>query len=346
MKTGKSLVLAAVLAALGGSALAQSPPPAAPAAPPPPAAPEVEQQLEAARQRLQAAAREVAELSSQVGDDVGRRMIFVNAAGAGAPPRAMLGVQLGGKAEGGGANVAEVSPGGAAAEAGVQAGDVIVLIDGKDLAKQDDPARVVVERMREVEPGSKVKLRVLRAGKARDLEVTARRPPVMNFRMARPGVEGSPEVRIERRILRRDMDGREIEIEMDGPPPPMGPMHEMMQGMGGRGLGGLELATLTPRLGSYFGAKGGVLVVRAGSPALKLEDGDVIQSVDGREPASAAHATRILRSYRPGEKLSVKVLRDRKSQTLEVTLPAREPGERRPPGAGPGPRGRDGHDGH
>jgi predicted metalloprotease with PDZ domain len=344
MKTGKPLVLAAVLAVMGGTALAQGTPPAAP---PPPAAPEVEQRLEAARQRLQAAAREVAELSSQVGDNVGQRMIFVNASGAGGPPRAMLGVQLGGKAEGGGANVAEVSPGGAAAEAGVQAGDVIVLIDGKDLAKSDDPARVVVERMREVEPGSKVKLRVLRAGKPRDLEVTARRPPVMNFRLARPGVEGSPELRVERRIVRQGPDGREIEIEMEGGPEPMGPLHAMMmQGMGGRGLGGLELATLTPRLGSYFGAKGGVLVVRAGSPALKLEDGDVIQSVDGREPASAAHATRILRSYRPGEKLSVKVLRDRKPQTLEVTLPAQEPGERRPPGAAPGGRGREGHDGH
>src|SRR2546430_13415861 len=41
----------------------------------------------------------------------------------------------------------------------------------------------------------------------------------------------------------------------------------------------LELATLTPRLGSYFGSEKGVLVVRAPADgALKLEDGDVIRS--------------------------------------------------------------------
>jgi S1-C subfamily serine protease len=47
----------------------------------------------------------------------------------------------------------------------------------------------------------------------------------------------------------------------------------------------------------------------------------VIVAIDGREPSSAAHATRILRSYQRGEKLSLKVLREKKSATLEVTLP-------------------------
>jgi S1-C subfamily serine protease len=93
---------------------------------------------------------------------------------------------------------------------------------------------------------------------------------------------------------------------------------------GGMGLRfhGIEFATLSERLGGYFGVKSGVLVVRAGNnPAFKLQDGDVILAIDGREPNSAQHAGRILRSYQPGEKLIIRVQRDRKAQNLEVTAP-------------------------
>ena len=46
--------------------------------------------------------------------------------------------------------------------------------------------------------------------------------------------------------------------------------------------------------------------------AFKLEDGDVIQTIDGRKPEDGAHAMRILRSYKSGEKLNLTVLRQRK----------------------------------
>lgn len=89
----------------------------------------------------------------------------------------------------------------------------------------------------------------------------------------------------------------------------------------GTRFAGMEFATLSERLGSYFGVKSGVLVVRAG-PAdgpWKLQDGDVILSIDGRTPTSAAHAGRILRSYTPGEKVKLRVQRDRRAQDIEVS---------------------------
>jgi PDZ domain-containing protein len=87
---------------------------------------------------------------------------------------------------------------------------------------------------------------------------------------------------------------------------------------------GLELASITPKLGAYFGATDGVLVVNApDNAALKLEDGDVIQTIDGRKPSDGAHALRILRSYKSGEKLNLGVLRQRKTVTLAVTMPER-----------------------
>jgi S1-C subfamily serine protease len=66
------------------------------------------------------------------------------------------------------------------------------------------------------------------------------------------------------------------------------------------------------------------LVVRAPADgALQLQDGDVILAIDGREPSSGSHATRILRSYQPGEKLALRIIRQHKNLQLEVTVPDR-----------------------
>jgi hypothetical protein len=89
-------------------------------------------------------------------------------------------------------------------------------------------------------------------------------------------------------------------------------------------FGGMELASITPKLGAYFGVSEGVLVVQAPeNDAFKLEDGDVLQTIDGRKPEDGGHAMRILRSYKPGEKLAITVLRQRKPVTLAVTMPDR-----------------------
>ncbi len=87
-------------------------------------------------------------------------------------------------------------------------------------------------------------------------------------------------------------------------------------------LSNMELATLTPQLGKYFGTDKGVLVVRAPPDgALKLEDGDVILAIDSREPKSGSHATRILGSYQPGEKIMLRIVRQHKALQLETTVP-------------------------
>jgi S1-C subfamily serine protease len=260
----------------------------------------LEAQLEAARQRLQAAAAEVGELSAQLGETVAHRFMYLNE-----PRRSIIGVQLDPASGKDGARVREVSPGGPAAEAGVKAGDVIVAVNGKDV--KGDSAREVVRLMREVEPESKVKLRVMREGKPKEFELTARA--------------------MVRRFDFRTAPSYDYPDPPD-PPDPADPVlpalpFDFMQGWRG-GLSGMELAALTPGLGSYFGVDKGVLVLRAPSDdTYKLKDGDVILSIDGREPTSSTHATRILRSYQPGEKLVLRIMRDRKAQNIEVQLPER-----------------------
>ena len=65
-----------------------------------------------------------------------------------------------------------------------------------------------------------------------------------------------------------------------------------------------------------------MLVVRPPRSAeFKLEEGDVIVDIDGRAPQNGAHAMRILRSYQPGEKVNLNILRDRKPVRIAATLP-------------------------
>ena len=261
----------------------------------------VRAELEDARKRLDEAARQVAELSAQLGRNEGRNFVFVG--GSGPERRAVLGVQIDPESGKEGARVLKVSPGGAAEEAGLANGDVIVALDGEKVAGSDNPNRTVVEHMRNVKPDQKVKVKVQRDGKNKEFVVTARpmvfadrmfnfQVPEMGAAMAGMGA-GMPQMRQFRTFFRGD-------------------------------FGGMELASITPKLGAYFGVNDGVLVVQApDNAAFKLEDGDVIQAIDGRKPEDGGHALRILRSYKSGEKLTLAVLRQKKPLSLAVTMPER-----------------------
>jgi S1-C subfamily serine protease len=270
---------------------------------------DLDAQLADARARLEEAAHEVAEISSQMSGPLMDHMMSIY---EDHPPRAVLGVQLDERSGKEGARIREVSPGGPAAEAGLHVGDVITSINGTDV-KGDHTAREVMHAMRDIPPESKVKVRVLREGKSQDFTITAR--PGMAFNVRVPPIPPLPP-------LPPDVPGRDAGAGF-GPVFIRGPLGEM------------ELVSLTPQLGRYFGTDKGVLVVRAPKD-FKLEDGDVILAIDGREPTSGSHATRILGSYQPGEKIAIKVMRQQKTVNVETTLPERGPTGR------PGREGRDG----
>jgi len=260
-------------------------------------------QLDEARARLDKAAHEVAQLSNELGRSARRDMFFIN----GGARQAVLGVQIDDGSDKRGARVLRVSPGGPAEEAGLRDGDIIVSLDDQPIAGSTNAGRTLVERMRDVKPEQKVKVRVVRAGKNKDFVVVTR--PMM-FENRVFNVQRMPE-----------MVG-----PMGGVSGVMGtmPMVQHFRGFFAGEFGGMELASLTPKLGAYFGVNEGVLVVKApGNDAFKLEDGDVIQSIDGRKPDDGGHAMRILRSYGSGEKLNLTVLRQHKPVTLAITMPDR-----------------------
>lgn len=252
----------------------------------------VDERLAEAQRRLEDAAREVAELSAEAGE-LPHFQYFARG-----PRRAMLGVNLGGaEPNGGGVRVEGVSPGGPAAEAGVKAGDVIVKIEGQPVAT----GRELVRAMEDVEPGEKVELGLVRGGKPLELTVEARPINLAYFaaQQALPAIRALPAIEAM---------------------PFVGDMHWLLEDWGDA-----EFVTLTPGLGRYFGADEGVLVARAPQDTtLGLKDGDVIVAIGGRKPEDARHAMRILRSYQPGESVELKILRDRRNQTLSATIPERE----------------------
>jgi hypothetical protein len=163
-----------------------------------------------------------------------------------------------------------------------------------------------------VKPDQKVKVRVLRQGKNKDLVVIAR--PMATFEFHGPEMGAA--------------------FGSAGPVAAF-PQFRQFRTFFPNEFQGLELTKITPKLGAYFGTTQGVLVVQAPeNGALKLEDGDVIQAIDGRKPDDGAHALRILRSYKSGEKLVLAVLRQKKPLTLAVTMPDR-PDENQWFGVGP-----------
>jgi S1-C subfamily serine protease len=67
-----------------------------------------------------------------------------------------------------GAFITEVVPGSAADEAGLEAGDVIIEIDGDEVSESGE----VRDRILEKEPGDTVEIRVIREGDEQTLEAT------------------------------------------------------------------------------------------------------------------------------------------------------------------------------
>jgi membrane-associated protease RseP (regulator of RpoE activity) len=95
---------------------------------------------------------------------------------------------------------------------------------------------------------------------------------------------------------------------------------------------GLLLENLTPQLGDYFGTKNGegVLVrsVEKGTAAEKagFRAGDVIIKVNGQRISDASDFSHTLQS-RKDNTVSVSVIRDRKEQTITLTIPSRRQSE-------------------
>src|SRR5881397_1354576 len=202
-----------------------------------------------------------------------------------------------------GAKVEGVTPGGPAAKAGLKVGDIITKFNGTTLAglkaqdeEESGPGTKLVQLARKLEPGDTVQVEYRRGSDAKKATLVAEDLGWMPNVTVMPRMPEMP-----------DMQHFEFSFGMP--------------------WGDLELVSLNPDLGEYFGTKEGVLVVKAPADlSLPLKSGDVILKIGARKPTSASHAMRILRSYDTGETVTIEVMRKQKRTSITWHVPSR--GER------------------
>lgn len=207
-----------------------------------------------------------------------------------------------------GVSILGVSPGSAASDAGLRPGDVITAVNDESLsAESREVANLrLLEFMKSVEEGDLLNVEYLRDSKVGAVEVEPRVIESKFYAWAGPGSHEfkMPEMHVSPEAAKK------FKMQFAFP-------------WAGSAWGEIELVELNEGLGRYFGTDKGLLVVNAPeSDAFELEDGDVIQSIDGREPKDVRHAMRILSSYQAGEGLSLGIMRDKKERTLEIEIPA------------------------
>jgi len=299
-RPGLIIGLALILALSMSAALAED----APAAGTEAERDRAEAQLEDAQARLEAAAREIAELTARIVGDAGAGALARIEEFARGPRPVMLGINIGPvggtDAREDGVLVLGVTPGSAADEAGIRSGDVLLSLGATRLDWSDDrsPVNKLLDGLREVQPGTKVELSYQRDGSVATATVEAQ-----PWSWARAFHYDSERARVP-------------------PPPGMPRANAFMRQFTADRWGDMELVALSPGLGEYFKTTEGVLVVRApADPTLGLQDGDVIVDIAGRVPLNPGHVARILRSYAPGERLVMTVIRHGERRQLEADIP-------------------------
>ncbi len=194
-----------------------------------------------------------------------------------------------------------------AGKAGIKEHDVILTLNGAAVESKTQLHRII----RETLPG-----RVVTLGLSRDGQ-----PMTIKVQLADRSKEFA------------HMGSMDKDIHIQIPPIPNMPdfdvpnigvvyVHSSMRS-------GVMVENLTPQLGEFFGAKSGngVLVrsVEKGSRADKagLRAGDVITKVGDQAIHDTSDFTHALHSHNAGS-VTVGVIRDKKEQTLTITLPARK----------------------
>jgi membrane-associated protease RseP (regulator of RpoE activity) len=192
-----------------------------------------------------------------------------------------------------------------AGKAGIKEHDVILTLNGTAIESVEQLRRMI----REVPPGRTVTLGLSRNGQPVSVKAQladrkkafawAPNPPnAENFKFVMPNIPELPDIDIPMSVV---------------------VVHSSMRS-------GLMVENLTPQLGDFFGSKDGhgVLVrsVEKGSRAEKagFRAGDVIVKVNGEPISDSGDFTHELRG-RKGNTVSVGIIRDKKEQTLTLTLP-------------------------
>jgi serine protease Do len=205
-----------------------------------------------------------------------------------------------------GVEVTTVDQDAPASKAGIKEHDVILSVNDQKIESVEQLKRVI----RETPPGRTVSIGISRDGQPVNLKAQLAERNKMemdhafNFNMPPINV---PAIHIPP-INMPEMDLGPVVV-----------IHSL-------GRSGLMVENLTPQLSDFFGVKNGTgVLVRSVEKGSRGEQagfhaGDVIVKIDNAPVSDCSDFTRLLRK-RTNNKASVTVMRDRKEQTLTLTLP-------------------------
>jgi serine protease Do len=206
--------------------------------------------------------------------------------------------------------ISEVTEDSPAEAAGLQRGDLILTINGREASDTEYFTR----RVRRIDAGETATLEILRKGNPMTITATLGEAPKSEFPVKAP-----------RRVR--------VFTEGDDPPAVWSTPDEDIRifGKGGQferfGAGahlGVNVHSLDEDLGRYFGADEGVLVLGVNEDTAAeeagLQTGDVIVSIDGDDIDSTIALHEMLADFEPGDEVELVYLRDKRQQTVTVEL--------------------------
>ncbi|HJU09187.1 MAG TPA: PDZ domain-containing protein [Rhodanobacteraceae bacterium] len=291
--------------------------------------------------RMNELAQRMAELSVKVGDQASASALRYLSDSK----RGMLGVVLDDDANG--MRVSAVTPDGPAERAGIRDGDVITAID--DSSVRDGGTDKIVDNL---VAGKQISVSVLRDGKRLQFRVTPQRFQASDWqalaRTAQAAAQrslaqlNSPEFRKQLDTAARqslaEVNSPEFRKQLDRSIEEAMKQSEKARADIGAQWGkgfilkgqwfapwwGLNLASLNPELGRYFGTDQGALVLSNDAQRYPgLQAGDVITQVNGSAVAKPEDAMRALQALPIDKPVRLTVLRHGKQLAVQLKTPPR-----------------------
>lgn len=279
-----------------------------------------QQKLADLQKHMNELAQRMAELSVKIGDRASASALRYLADSK----RGMLGIVL--DDDPAGVRVGALTPGGPAERAGIKVGDVVTAIAGVPV--RNGGAIVLAD---DLIAGKTVTLTLLRDGKSVQVSVTPERFQPADWQaLARTAREAAQRSLLEVNSpeYRTRLD-RSVEDAMKQ----TGKARAEILAQWGKGFGkgrwfapwwGLNLASLNPELGRYFGTDRGALVLSTDAQRYPgLRAGDVITKVNGSAVSRPEDAMRALQALPADKPVRLTVLRHGKQLGVDLKSPPR-----------------------
>jgi S1-C subfamily serine protease len=246
--------------------------------------------------------------------------------------RGWLGVAVG-MNEDGRVEIGEIDPDSPAELAKLREGDIILKLDGVDIANRE----MLGVEVRKRKPGQDVVVKVERDGKPMDVRVKlgeyaedqAKREMETLFPGIFPPLAPKPQPSAKAPQWDKSAPQPEARKAVPGKPSqpssrPGFPSLEM------RKFIGVWCNELNPELAAYFGVKEGTgliiarLTEKGPAEQAGIKVGDVIVRVDGKRVETQNDLIDLIQAKKKGDKIRIEVLRDKKAMTIDVAVEEEE----------------------